>query len=286
MLYLKSFNFPSEAVEYNFILDEKRTCFDTFYPFKILSKNDFERIDFEPVTILYGGNGSGKSTALNAIAEKVEVLRDSIFNKSNFFGEYVSMSEFEIENEISSMSRIITSDDVFDYILNVRNLNEGIDYKREDLFTEYQDAKYSDFKMNSLDDYEELKKVNSARIKTMSKYVRNNLMDNVRLYSNGESAYRYFIEKITENGLYILDEPENSLSPKRQMELMDFIEDSARFFGCQFIISTHSPFLLAIKGAKIYDLDENPVCVKKWTDLENVRTYYEFFKSHDAKFLI
>ena len=100
MLYLKSFNFPSEAVEYNFILDEKRTCFDTFYPFKILSKNDFERIDFEPVTILYGGNGSGKSTALNAIAEKVEVLRDSIFNKSNFFGEYVSMSEFEIENEI------------------------------------------------------------------------------------------------------------------------------------------------------------------------------------------
>ena len=286
MIYLKSFNFPSEAVEYNFILDEKRTCFDTFYPFKILSKNDFERIDFEPVTILYGGNGSGKSTALNAIAEKVEVLRDSIFNKSNFFGEYVSMSEFEIENEISSMSRIITSDDVFDYILNVRNLNEGIDYKREDLFTEYQDAKYSDFKMNSLDDYEELKKVNSARIKTMSKYVRNNLMDNVRLYSNGESAYRYFIEKITENGLYILDEPENSLSPKRQMELMDFIEDSARFFGCQFIISTHSPFLLAIKGAKIYDLDENPVCVKKWTDLENVRTYYEFFKSHDAKFLI
>ena len=286
MLYLKSFNFPSEAGEYNFILDEKRTCFDTFYPFKILSKNSFERIDFEPVTILYGGNGSGKSTALNAIAEKVEVLRDSIFNKSNFFGEYVSMSEFEIENEISSMSRIITSDDVFDYILNVRNLNEGIDYKREDLFTEYQDAKYSDFKMNSLDDYEELKKVNSARSKTMSKYVRNNLMDNVRLYSNGESAYRYFIEKITENGLYILDEPENSLSPKRQMELMDFIEDSARFFGCQFIISTHSPFLLAIKGSKIYDLDENPVCVKKWTDLENVRTYYEFFKSHDAKFLI
>ena len=109
-------------------------------------------------------------------------------------------------------------------------------------------------------------------------------MDNVREYSNGESAYRYFTEKIGENGLYLLDEPENSLSPKRQMELMGFIEDSARFFGCQFVISTHSPFLLAMAGAKIYDLDENPVDVTPWTELKNVRTYYDFFKSHDREF--
>ena len=283
MIYLRNFSFPSEDREYNFILDEKRTCFDTFYPFKILSKNDFTEIDFEPVTILYGGNGSGKSTALNVIAEKIEASRDTIFNKSNFFKDYVDMCDMD-EVKVAGIKRIITSDDVFDYILNLRNLNEGIDNKRENLFGDYLDAKYSDFKMKSLEDYEELKKVNSARASTMSKFIRKNLMSNVRLYSNGESAYRYFIEKITENGLYILDEPENSLSPKRQIELMSFIEDSARFFGCQFIISTHSPFLLAIKGAKIYDLDESPVSVKSWTSLENVRTYYEFFKSHDSEF--
>ena len=283
MIYLRNFSFPSEDREYNFILDEKRTCFDTFYPFKILSKNDFTEIDFEPVTILYGGNGSGKSTALNVIAEKIGASRDTIFNKSNFFKDYVDMCDMD-EVKITEIKRIITSDDVFDYILNLRNLNEGIDNKRENLFGDYLDAKYSGFKMKSLEDYEELKKVNSARSKTMSKFIRKNLMSNVRLYSNGESAYRYFIEKITENGLYILDEPENSLSPKRQIELMSFIEDSARFFGCQFIISTHSPFLLAIKGAKIYDLDENPVSVKPWTSLENVRTYYEFFKHHDSEF--
>ena len=283
MIYLRNFSFPSEDREYNFILDEKRTCFDTFYPFKILSKNDFTEIDFEPVTILYGGNGSGKSTALNVIAEKIEASRDTIFNKSNFFKDYVDMCDMD-EVKITEIKRIITSDDVFDYILNLRNLNEGIDNKRENLFGDYLDAKYSGFKMKSLEDYEELKKVNSARAGTMSKFIRKNLMSNVRLYSNGESAYRYFIEKITENGLYILDEPENSLSPKRQIELMSFIEDSARFFGCQFIISTHSPFLLAIKGAKIYDLDESPVSVKSWTSLENVRTYYEFFKSHDSEF--
>lgn len=283
MIYLRNFSFPSEDREYNFILDEKRTCFDTFYPFKILSKNDFTEIDFEPVTILYGGNGSGKSTALNVIAEKIEASRDTIFNKSNFFKDYVDMCDMD-EVKVAGIKRIITSDDVFDYILNLRNLNEGIDNKRENLFGDYLDAKYSGFKMKSLEDYEELKKVNSARSKTMSKFIRKNLMSNVRLYSNGESAYRYFIEKITENGLYILDEPENSLSPKRQIELMSFIEDSARFFGCQFIISTHSPFLLAIKGAKIYDLDESPVSVKSWTSLENVRTYYEFFKHHDSEF--
>jgi len=45
------------------------------------------------------------------------------------------------------------------------------------------------------------------------------------------------------------------------MELMKFIEDAARFWNCQFIISTHSPFLLALRGAKIYDLDENSVDV-------------------------
>lgn len=284
MIYLNVFIFPNDDMEFDFFMEEKRTCYDSFYPFKILSKHGFERIDFEPVTILYGGNGSGKSTALNVIAEKIGITRQAVYNKSNFYQDYVNMCDMEIEEDIPKNSRIITSDDVFDYMLNIRNLNEGIDQKREKLFEEYLDAKYSHFQMKSIADYEQLKKVNTARSKTQSRFVRNELMDNVREYSNGESAFRYFIEKIDENGLYILDEPENSLSPKRQMELMKFIDDSARFLGCQFIISTHSPFLLAMHGAKIYDLDEDPVDVKKWTELENVRTYYEFFKRYESEF--
>ena len=284
MIYLNAFTFPNKDMEFDFFLGIKRTCYDSFYPFNILSRNKFERIDFQPITILYGGNGSGKSTALNVIAEKTGVNRDSIYNKSNFYTDYVSMCTMEIRTEISEKSRIITSDDVFDYMFNIRNLNEGIDQKREELFEEYLDSKYSQFQMNSIADYERLKKINDTRRKTQSRFVRNELMDNVREYSNGESAFRYFTEKIEENGLYLLDEPENSLSPKRQMELMKFIEDSARFFKCQFIISTHSPFLLAMAEAKIYDLDENPVIVKKWTELENVRTYYEFFKKYESEF--
>lgn len=284
MIYLKSFTFPNEDREFRFILSIKRKCYDSFYPFRILSKNDLRQIDFEPITILYGGNGSGKSTALNVIAEKLSITRESLYNRTNFYGDYIDMCDMEIVEEIPMESRIITSDDVFNYMLNIRTINEGIDTKREDLFVEYLDLKYSQFKMKSLEDYEQLKKVNQSRSRTQSKYVRRNLMDNIREYSNGESAFRYFTEKIAENGLYILDEPENSLSPQRQLELIKFIEDSARYLGCQFIISTHSPFLLAIKGAKIYDLDEYPVSVKKWTELESVRCYYNFFKGHEHEF--
>jgi predicted ATPase len=110
------------------------------------------------------------------------------------------------------------------------------------------------------------------------------MMDNAREHSNGESAFLYFSEKIKEDGLYLLDEPENSLSPERQQELVRFIEDSARFFGCQFVIATHSPFLLAVRNARIYDMDEEPVDVKRWTQLPNVRAYYDFFKKHKEEF--
>lgn len=91
-------------------------------------------------------------------------------------------------------------------------------------------------------------------------------------------------DKIKENGLYLLDEPENSLSPEKQQELLKFLEDSARFFGCQFIMATHSPFLLSMKGAKIYDMDEEAVDVKRWSELKNVRAYYDFFKKHEREF--
>lgn len=284
MIYLRSITFPNADREYDFILGIKRTCYDSYYPFKILSYHDLDRLDFEPITILYGGNGSGKSTALNVIAEKTGISRDSIYNKSNFFPDYVQLCSINTEEDIPDNSRIITSDDVFDYMLNIRNLNEGIDLKREELFEEYLEAKYSQFQMKSMADYEQLKRVNNSRRKTQSRFVRNELIDNVREYSNGESAFRYFTEKIGENGLYLLDEPENSLSPNRQIELMSFLEESARFFGCQFIISTHSPFLLAMKGAKIYNLDENPVSIERWTNLKNVRTYYDFFQAHEAEF--
>jgi len=284
MIYLSHFEFPHVEQEYSFIMGLKQTCYDTVYPFQILSKHHLKMLDFDSVTILYGGNGSGKTTALNVIAEKLNLQRDTLYNRSNFFEDYTDLCSYQTEYPIPRQSRIITSDDVFDFMLNLRSLNEGIDRRREGLFDEYLEAKYKHFQMKSLEDYEYLKKVNTARSKTQSKFVREYLPENVREHSNGESAFLYFSKKIQENGLYLLDEPENSLSPEKQQELLRFLEDSARFFGCQFVIATHSPFLLSMKGAKIYDMDEEIVDVKRWTQLENVRAYYEFFKKHEKEF--
>lgn len=284
MIYLSNFKFATAKEEVDFRWTIRRTCYDTWYPFGILSKNGFREIDFAPITILYGGNGSGKSTALNAISEKLGLHRDTIYNRSSFYEDYLRYCSYEVENPISAKSRIITSDDVFDFMINLRFINEGIDNKREELFGDYLENKYAEFRFQSLDDYEKLKQVNMARSKSQSQYVRKNLMGNLREHSNGESAFIYFEEKIEEDALYLLDEPENSLSPERQMELVRFIEESVSLYGCQFVIATHSPFLLALKDAKIYDLDARPVDVKKWTELENVRAYYEFFKGHEGEF--
>lgn len=39
-----------------------------------------------------------------------------------------------------------------------------------------------------------------------------------------------------------------------------------------------------MRGAKIYDMDEDVVDVKRWTELANVRAYYKFFKQHEKLF--
>lgn len=49
--------------------------------------------------------------------------------------------------------------------------------------------------------------------------------------------------------------------------------------GAQFVIATHSPFLLAMPDAKIYNLDADPVNLAQWYELENMRIYFELFHS-------
>lgn len=69
-----------------------------------------------------------------------------------------------------------------------------------------------------------------------------------------------------------------------QIELIKLIQDSVKYFDCQFIICTHSPFVLGIDNAMIYNLDKEPVISQKWEELENVRIYFDFFESRKDKF--
>ncbi len=282
MKYLSYFIFPNKDIQDDYLFD--RGINFSYYPFRVLSKNQLERIELEDITILYGGNGSGKSTALNVVAEKLKVNRDSMFNKTIYFDDFVNMCKIDYLEDIPKSSRIVTSDDVFDFMLDIRSLNEGVTGRRKEVQDEFLKAKYSDFKLKTMSDYDELKKVTMARTKSQTKYVNSEVMKTIETRSNGENAFKYFIEKVEENGFYILDEPENSLSPQMQIELKSYIENSARFFGCQFLISTHSPFLLSIKNSRIYDLDASPVRVRKWTELENVKIYYDFFMNLREEF--
>ena len=184
MVYLKSFEFPDDGTEFDFLLEVKRTCYTSFYPFKILSRRRFERIDFEPITMLYGGNGSGKSTALHVIAARAGVKCDARFNQTSFFEDYVRLCRMKAD-EIPANSRLLASDDVFDAMLDKRAFNYGMDQEREAVFQEYLANKRSHFQLSSMADYEQLRLVNSARHKTQSRYVREELGMNVRTYSNG-----------------------------------------------------------------------------------------------------
>ena len=291
MKYLESFRLASEDEEREYIVlgsrKAGRQCYSSnTYPFKIFPFKGIERLDFEPITIIYGGNGSGKSTILNLIAEKLRLERTAPFNNTPYVEDYLDFCDFRLSygKSAPSGSKIITSDGVFDSLLDIRAINEGIDRRRELLFEEYDRSREEQYLLRDLNDLDEFKRRNETKRRSKSDYVSKRIPKELAGMSNGETAYYYFTQKIEENALYLLDEPENSLSATLQNKLRGFIEDSARFYNCQFIIATHSPFLLSMKGAKVYDLDSVPVEVKKWTELENVKMYHEFFEAHRDEF--
>ena len=89
---------------------------------------------------------------------------------------------------------------------------------------------------------------------------------------------------LANNTLYFLDEPENSLDAIHQQNLADLIEDHVRNSNGQFIIATHSPFLMAMEGAKVIDLDSSPAVERPWYELPNMIAYFDFFRKNSAKF--
>lgn len=300
MIYLKVFSLPDKEQELGIIrtrMSQNGGAYgyiDNPYPCGIFADKLQQDIVFDRTTIFYGSNGSGKSTLLNLVAQKLELNRVAPFNSSETFDLYLQRCRYAMEYDeegfkmrIPNGSRIITSDDVFDYMLAVRTNNQEIAEGIEEAKGDYDDLKYGDtIKLTGIEDYEQFRLQVLSRTKSSSrrKYIRRVVGQEVKLQSNGETALEYFNAKMKPDTLYCLDEPENSLSPKLQIELVRLLEELVRCCGCQLIIATHSPFLLAMNGAKIYDLDSSPISVRKWWELDNTKTYFEFFNKHRKLF--
>jgi predicted ATPase len=93
--------------------------------------------------------------------------------------------------------------------------------------------------------------------------------------SHGESFMDLFTDRIKPGGLYLLDEPEAPLSPKRQIAFLEVLARTSRA-GAQFIIATHSPILLACPGARILSFDQSPIARVAYEDLEHVVVMRDF----------
>jgi predicted ATPase len=82
-------------------------------------------------------------------------------------------------------------------------------------------------------------------------------------------------------GLYLLDEPETALSPKSQLELLKVLRDMGNAGHAQFIVSTHSPILLACPGAEILSFDHVPLKKIPYEETEYYKIYKGFMQDKD-----
>lgn len=269
MIYLKTFK-----------LSDYKHKNKNIYPFNVLQNKEPDIFIFDNITVLYGNNGSGKSTILNIIAHKLNLKgkeRNSpeIIGISDYFGDYVFKCKYELgekENgrkiyRIPEKSRYIKSEEILYEIRKIQQaaiLQESIE---SNLARERGMQKAKEF-LQTDEGEKQFARFEFAQEK----------------YSNGETTMQILDSNIEPDNLYLLDEPEVSLSPQNQVKLAEEINKMARYLDVQFIIATHSPFMLGILNAKIYDLDTTNYEVRKWNELENVRYFYEFFECRKNEF--
>lgn len=258
------------------------------YPYRVVYPMMLEHVDFAPITILYGNNGSGKSTLLNVLARHLGLKKMTLGNDNEYFEGYVKKCSSCIDDEgLPEESSFIRSEDIIVKIARQRKLYAEI---KNEVFSDKEIEKMSDYGISenlyekALTDPESVNAADYALLSRLGDFQKARLkLDNSEATSNGETALEYFKEHLFDESFYLLDEPENSMAPAFQQQLAQHIELLARM-DTQFVIATHSPFLLAIPSARIYDLDARPSMERAWYELENMKAYYRLFKQFEDRF--
>jgi predicted ATPase len=93
--------------------------------------------------------------------------------------------------------------------------------------------------------------------------------------SHGESFLALVINRFGARGLYFLDEPEAALSLQGQLTLLRRMHELVEH-GSQFVVATHSPVLLALPNATIFQMTDAGPRPIAYDDVEHVVLYRSF----------
>lgn len=214
------------------------------YPFNIPAVKNFNKLKLtSPVTFFIGENGIGKSTFIEAIAINLGLPKEG--GTQNFI--------YETKDTTSSLSEYLK--------IITKNKPKTKFFLRAESF------------YNFSTEVERL--VKEDKFHSLFKSYGGNLHE----CSHGEAFLKLVQNRFTENGIYILDEPEAALSIQRQLSLLCLIDELVKK-GSQFIISTHSPILISYRNGKILDLNDNFKEVS-YKDTEIYKLYKMYLDNSD-----
>jgi predicted ATPase len=244
------------------------------FPFNVPVLRWLRNIDFlSPVTFLVGENGAGKSTLLEAIAcaaGSITVGSESISTDKTLDGVRKFARHFRLTwAKRTHRGFFLRAEDFFGYAKKLARIRE--DFEEE------------------VKNVEEKYKNRSQLARTLAKAplmkeigaLKERYGESLDGYSHGESFMTLFKSRFVPNGLYLLDEPEAPLSPLRQLAFISALKGMVEQ-NSQFIISTHSPIILASPGATILSLEAASIRKVRYEDLEHVNLTKSFLNNPDA----
>ena len=223
------------------------------------------------VTIFVGDNGSGKSTLLEAIACKLNLALIGGYIKAN------NRTGFDAAEALQPYLEIHWK----------RETHKGFFFRAED-FSDFINAVETE-RNRIYNDLSELRgQVDDRIIEEMasnanfnSRQMRKDYGADMQAFSHGEAYLKILQTRIGDKGIFLLDEPEAALSPLKQLSLMSLIMDITKHKNAQFIISTHSPILMGLPGATLYEIQEESMQQVAYTETNHYRITKTFLDNPD-----
>ena len=233
---------------------------------------DLGTIDFPtPVTFLVGENGSGKSTRLEGLAAGMTAVaagRRDLARDPSLAPARAFAAGFRFIRRRHARTRMfLRAEDVFGFTQRIGEDMENLASDAAELGTSIRG------------DYG--RRLAIGAIAGQRGALARDYGENPDGRSHGETFLAVLRRRLVPNGLYFLDEPEAPLSPTRILALMALIAERVAS-GCQFIIATHSPILLAQPDATILLAENGQLQTSTWNNLEHVRITRAFLANPTA----